>query len=272
MNQREDLRHTGLTLIKIGTTTLTTHDGQLDSDQLKNLVDQIGQELIKKRRDIMIVTSGAIACGSIALSLEPLSIPQKQASASVGQSLLMHHYTTLFKTYGCSVGQILLTKDCLQNPIRQLNICNTISTLLHQGAIPIINENDTIATDEIGEKFGDNDELSCKVAQLLHAKEMIILSDIDGVYTANPTTHADAKQLTHLDPLSTEWHSFIQDIPNTKSRGGMLSKLTHAVEAVQSGVSVVIANGRRPRVLTDIFDGNAVGTRIESPKNGSKAG
>ena len=251
-----------LTIIKIGTTTLTSPEGHLDLNNLRQLVYQMCQELSRGMRHLLVVTSGAITCGAAALALTAETIPEKQAAASVGQTLLMQEYRTFFGEKGISVGQILLTKDCTEDPIKKTHTQNTIFTLLAYDAVPIINENDSVATDEIGIKFGDNDELSCSVAQLVKAKDMIILSDTDGFYSANPKTHPEAQLIPELDIRSDHWLEMIEDIPNSKSRGGMTSKLTHAMVAVKAGTQVVIANGRRPHVLRDIFSGQAVGTRI----------
>ena len=251
-----------ITIIKIGTTTLTTPEGSLDIDNLSRLVAQLAEEAALKRRHLVLVSSGAITCGAEALMIKPISVPEKQAAASVGQALLMGQYIGLFRQYGIRVGQLLLTKDCMENRVRRTNTHTTLFNLLAHEVIPIINENDTVATDEIGVKFGDNDELSGHVAELVRASEMLILSDIDGLFTANPKTTPDATLIPELFVEDQEWGHMVQDIPNGKSRGGMLSKLTHAVAAAKSGVRVVIANGRGQDVLPKFFAGDAVGTRL----------
>ena len=235
-------------VIKIGTNVLTTEDGQLDLNTLRALTHQVADHIKTNKQPVVIVTSGAITCGSERMGLKPQSIPEKQAAASVGQILLMNEYATFFGQKGLQVGQILLTKDCIEDPIKNKNTQNTISTLFVQGVLPIINENDSVATDEIGVKFGDNDELSCKVAQLLNAQKLVILTDIDGVFTANPKKDAGAELIQRLESVSEAVFAQVDDIQNTRSRGGMTSKLTYAKLATESGIDVVIANGKAKHI------------------------
>ena len=250
-----------LAVIKIGTNTLTTPDAQLDLNVMRNLVSQMG-EAITRGQKLILVTSGAITCGAQALEFKPKSITEKQAAAAVGQILLMQQYTQFFGEKGIQVGQILLTKDCMQDPIRKRNTQNTISTLLEHGAIPIINENDSVATDEIGAKFGDNDELSASVAKLVQADQLILLTDIDGLYTANPKLDPTATLISDIPVVTPEILALVQDTDNGRSRGGMTSKLTCAKDAAQAGITVTLANGRKPEVIRDILIGVSVGTRV----------
>ncbi len=231
---------------------------------MRQLILQICAELGHKSRSIILVTSGAITCGAQALGITPASIPEKQAAASVGQILLMHEYSTFFSQKGYKIGQILLTKDCIEDEIRRKNTQNTIFTLLENGIIPIINENDSVSTDEIGTKFGDNDELSAGVAELVGAKSLILLTDIDGLYTANPKKDPSATLIPLLSKIDDATFNLVNDIDNGRSRGGMTSKLTFAKQASEAGISVVLANGKRPDVVKDIFEGKAVGTRVEA--------
>ncbi len=255
-----------IVIIKIGTNVLTTDEEQLDLNVLRHLVDQISVEHVKQKSQFVIVTSGAITCGAKPLGVKPSNIPQKQAAAAIGQILLMREYAHFFSQHGIHIAQILLTKDCITEPIKKQNTQNTLFTLFEQGIIPIINENDTVATEEIGEKFGDNDELSCGVAQLVDASLLITLSDIEGLFTANPKADASAVLIDRLASVSDETLKLVNDIPNGKSRGGMTSKLLCAKKASDSGIAVVLAKGKRLNVISDILSGNSVGTRIDAQK------
>ncbi len=251
-----------ITVVKIGTNTLTTPDAQLDLNVMRHLVDQMAQIMLGGTTKIVLVTSGAITCGAEALKFRPQSISEKQAAAAVGQILLMREYAQFFGDKGISVGQILLTKDCTEDPIRKRNTENTIFTLLDQGILPIINENDSVATDEIGVKFGDNDELSASVAKLVHATQLILLTDIDGLFTANPKLDPTATLIREISDISDDTLGLIQEAPNGRSRGGMTSKLTCAKDVSDAGIEVVLANGRRANILRDIMDQRAIGTWI----------
>ena len=192
----------------------------------------------------------------------PCSIPEKQAAAAIGQSILMQEYNRFFQQRGYTSGQILLTKEGLQSEIILNNVRNTITTLIAHSAIPIINENDSVATDEIGVKFGDNDELSCLVAKLVQAEELILLTDIDGVFDQNPKTDPHAALVKNITDCNDSMLALAQDIPNSRSRGGMSSKLRAAKEAAEAGIDVWIANGRRRHILSDIVAGIGPGTKI----------
>ncbi len=249
-----------ITVVKIGTNLLTTPSGKLDLNNLRELVNQLVDEWALGKQWLVLVTSGAITTGSERLGLVPESIPQKQAAAAVGQILLMQEYGHFFGQRGIPIGQLLLSKDAFLDPVRSNHISNTLVTLLKQGVLPIINENDTVATDEI--RFGDNDELSCLVTALVGARTLYLMTDIDGLYTANPKKEAGAVLMEHIPEVSEAVLALAQDLPNQRSRGGMRSKLLSAREAALAGAEVVIANGRRENVLANLFSGKAVGTRI----------
>ncbi len=249
-------------VVKIGTNILTTQEGKLDLNTLRSLIHQLCEALFERNNQVIIVTSGAITCGSERMGLRTQSIPEKQAAASVGQILLMNEYASFFGQKGFQVGQILLTKDCIETPVKRQNTQNTIATLLTQGVVPIINENDTVATDEIGVKFGDNDELSSKVAQLVDADKLIILTDIDGVFTGNPKKDPQARLMHRIETITDDIFNQVDDIQNNRSRGGMSSKLTYAREAAQAGIDVVIANGKTKNILNAILANETVGTFI----------
>jgi len=249
-------------VIKVGTNILTTEDRKPDLNNLRDIVHQICDLLDTKQHTVILVTSGAITCGAEALQMTPTSIPEKQAAAAIGQSVLMQEYNRFFQQRGYICGQILLTKDGLQSDIVLGNVRNTINTLIEHHVIPIINENDSMATDEIGVKFGDNDELSCLVAKLVNAEELILLTDIDGVFDRNPKTDANAVLIREITDCDSSMLHLAKDIPNSRSRGGMASKLRAAKDASESGIDVWIANGRRRHILSDICAGMGPGTKI----------
>ncbi len=249
-------------VIKVGTNILTTQDRKPDLNNLRDIVHQICDLLDTKQHTVILVTSGAITCGAEAMHITPGSIPEKQAAAAIGQSILMQEYNRFFQQRGYTSGQILLTKEGLQSEIVLSNVRNTITTLIAHSAIPIINENDSVATDEIGVKFGDNDELSCLVAKLVEAEELILLTDIDGVFDHNPKTDPNAALVKNITDCNDSMLALAQDVPNSRSRGGMSSKLRAAKEAAEAGIDVWIANGRRHHILSDIMAGIGPGTKI----------
>lgn len=249
-------------VIKIGTNILTTPSRWLDLNNLRSLIFQVCDELDRGQYDVVVVTSGAITCGAERMGFFPETIPEKQAAAAVGQILLMQEYTHFFGTRGYAVGQLLLTKDSLENPIVKENAHNTLMTLISRGIVPIVNENDSVATNEIGPKFGDNDELSAEVARLTQASRVILLSDIDGVYSDNPKLDPSAVLLPEIGDVESVLQ-VARDVDNGRSRGGMKSKLTAAKSVIESGADVWIANGRSQGVIAGIQNGERVGTRIK---------
>lgn len=251
-------------VVKIGTNLLTTDDMRLDLNNLRNLIYQLCDVYDQGHYDFVVVSSGAIACGAERMGIQPVSIPEKQAAASVGQSLLMQDYVRFFGLRGRPVGQILLTKDELENSIIKTNAINTLSHLLASGVVPVVNENDSIATNEIGPKFGDNDELSSVVARLINAERLILLSDIDGVFTDNPKENPNATLIPLLDGISDETLTVARDIAGGRSRGGMASKLAAARDASLAGIEVHIANGRSPNVIEMIQSGKQIGTKVSA--------
>lgn len=255
-----------IVIIKIGTNILTTPEGKLDLNNLRSLITQIANEADKGNDHFILVTSGAITSGSERLQIQAKTIGQKQAAAAVGQILLMHEYKRFFEQRGYNIGQILLTKDCVKNKIVSQNACSTIFTLLQESVIPIINENDSVATEEIDNRFRDNDSLSCHVAKLVHAKQLILLTDIDGLYTANPKKDPKSRLIATIIKIDDSVFNYIDDEVSTRSRGGMQSKLTAAKEASEAGIQVVIANGRKPNIINTIFTGKFIGTAIAAQK------
>jgi glutamate 5-kinase len=249
-----------LVVIKIGSNILTTSEGRLDQNNLKNLCNQVAA-LREKEISVVVVTSGAIVSGSERLKIKPVSIPEKQAAAAVGQSLLVNDYNAFLEPHGLTVAQVLLTKDGLEEPARRENTSNTLKTLLRLGAVPLINENDTVAVDEI--KFGDNDMLSANVAVLLNVDKLIILTDIDGLHTANPRTHANTQLIPEVTKIDPSVEALASEKGSGKGVGGMVTKLNAAKLATTHGIETIVANGREPAVLTRIvLQKELVGTRF----------
>ncbi len=251
-----------ITIVKIGTNLLTTAEGLPDLAAMKQYVSAVATAFLQKKTRIIMVTSGSITCGSYPLGIKPVTIPERQAAASVGQIILMKEYSALFAEFNIQVGQLLLTKDGIEDELRKHHAKNTIMTLLDHGVIPIINENDTVATDEIDQKFGDNDQLSALVAQFVDASLLILLTDTDGVYTKNPKLHDDAQLIDRIEQVSSDILDMVEDVNTGRSRGGMSSKLSAARLASEHGVDVFIANGRKDGVLSGLLNGECHGTHI----------
>jgi glutamate 5-kinase len=251
-------------LVKIGTTILTTNKGELDLNNLRQLTHQISQ-IIDQNHHLILVTSGAITCGAELINSSLQTIPEKQAAASIGQLLLMNEYSLFFKSQGIQVGQLLLTKDGLLDKNKKTNALNTINTLLNHGCIPIINENDSVATNEI--KFGDNDELSSLVAILCNVDRYILLSDIDGLYTDDPSQTKTASLIPSISHINDQIKLSAKGPKNKQGSGGMISKINAAEQAMNHGITVTIANGRQPQILQDILDNKSIGTTFKTIKS-----
>ena len=248
-------------VVKVGTSTLAHGTGRLNIRQVEKLCKALS-DLKNAGHQVVLVSSGAIGMGVGKLSLNnsPADMPTKQAAAAVGQCELMYVYDKLFGEYNHVVAQILLTGDDLEHEDRKHNFENTVFRLLELGALPVINENDTIATQEIA--VGDNDTLGAIVAASVRADLLVVLSDIDGLYTANPKADPEARVIPVVWELTPEIWALAGDKGSELATGGMVTKLRAAEIATQSGVTMVIANGRRPENLYDIVDGRDVGTRF----------
>lgn len=252
-------------VVKVGTRVLTHDDGTLDQDRVTAIAEQIAG-LIEMKRHVVLVSSGAVAAGMSRLGLgqRPSNLAHLQAVAAVGQSRLIESYNRALEVHGLHAAQILLTADDLNDRTRYLNVRNTLLALFHYGALPIINENDTVRVDELQRNVGDNDRLAAMVTNLLRAPLLILLSDVEGLYDRHPSD-PQAAVIPIVKQLDTAIRDFQQQSTvaapaNQLSRGGMASKLEAARLAVSAGESVVIANGRRPNVLTEILLGENVGT------------
>lgn len=254
-------------MVKVGTSSVTKNDGSLDFNVMRELTDQVSMA-VRNGYQIILVTSGAIASGIAELGIRPNpnDIVFKQACAAVGQAILMEHYRQLFRRHGLKVAQVLLTKEDLANRTSYVHTCNVLDKLLSIGVIPIINENDVTSVDEImpimkGYKvnFSDNDILSVLIANAIQADLIIILSDIDGLYNANPSKNKKAQVIPLVEKITPELKKLAEG-KSTFGRGGMKTKLEAAEIAMQSGIPLIIANSRRKNVLLDILRGKQVGT------------
>ncbi|PKM82823.1 MAG: glutamate 5-kinase [Firmicutes bacterium HGW-Firmicutes-13] len=256
---RRHLKNAERIVIKVGTSTLTYSSGKLNLHYIERIVRELA-DLKNQEKDVLLVSSGAIGAGigKLGLRKKPKTIPEKQAVAAVGQGMLIQVYEKLFAEYGHIVAQILLTREDLINRQRYINSRNTLITLLKFGVIPIINENDTVAVEEI--EFGDNDSLSALVASLTNADLLINLSDINGLYTSNPHINSEARLINYVEKITPEIENLAEKTGNSLGTGGMKTKLESAKIAVNSGVSMVIANGQRPGIIHDIINGEKVGT------------
>jgi len=249
---------------KFGTGLLTGGSDHLNQDIMSSLVAQVAQ-LHHRGLELIVVSSGAIASGrhKLGLTKKVRGIPFKQVLASVGQSRLMYAYEQLFSQHGITVAQALLTKADLADRAGYLNARNTLLALLELRVLCIVNENDVVAVDEIQEaKFGDNDNLSAMVANLVDADLLLILSDIGGLYTADPHRSPDARLIPQVDRIDSEIERLAADTPSKFGTGGMITKIEAAKLATASGVTVVIADGREPNVILRLAGGEAVGTRF----------
>jgi glutamate 5-kinase len=247
-------------VIKVGSAVLASSEKGLDQARIERLSDEVS-DLFEQGREVILVSSGAIAAGLTKLGLAkkrgmPLSL--KQAAAAVGQSSLMWMYEKTFGAHGRKVAQVLLTREDLSNRPRFLNARNTLHTLLDYGVVPIINENDTVSVDEI--KFGDNDNLSGMVVHLVDADLLVILSDVDGLYTVDPKLDSSAEFISVVEKITAEVDRAAGDAQTSVGTGGMRSKIMTARKVGAYGTPMVIINGKKPGMLRALFDGRDVGT------------
>ena len=249
-------------VVKVGTSTLAHPTGRLNIQRLEKLC-QVLSDLKNMGHEIILVSSGAIAMGfgKLNLSERPKDVPTKQASAAVGQCELMYIYDKLFTEYNHTVAQLLITApDIEEGGVRKQNFHNTLARLLELGALPVINENDTISTEEFG--IGDNDTLSAIVAVTIQADLLILLSDIDGLFDGDPRKNPDAKLIDTVEKIDEHIISLGGGSGSNLGTGGMATKLRAAQMATAAGCEMVIANGQSPEVLYDVAAGKRVGTRF----------
>ena len=251
-------------VVKLGTSLLTGGSDHLDQEAMSGLVNQVAQ-LHKQGRELIVVSSGSIALGKykLGLSRKIKGIPYRQVLASIGQSHLMHVYDRLFQQHNITVAQALLAKADLSDRAGYLNARNTLLALLELRVLPVVNENDVVAVDEIKEAiFGDNDNLSAMVANLVDADLLIILSDIAGLYTADPRSNPEASLIPQVERIDARIERLASGTSSSLATGGMVTKIEAAKLATTSGVALVIADGREPDVILKLAAGKAIGTRF----------
>lgn len=251
-------------VIKLGTSTLTHKTGRLNIRRVEKLVKVIS-DIKNSGLDVILVSSGSIGLGmgKLGLTSRPSDTPTKQACAAVGQCELMYMYDKMFSDYNLVVAQLLLTKYILLEG-RRKNVENAVEKLLEKGVIPIVNENDTVAIDELELEMGENDSLAATVAAIARADMLIILSDIDGLYDKNPTENPDAKLIPVVSKITDELRENAGGAGSGLGRGGMITKLNAAQIAMEAGIDMAILNGKNPDSLYDLLEGKKVGTYFKA--------
>lgn len=246
-------------VIKVGTSTLTYETGKINIRRMVKLCSVLA-DLHNSGREVVLVTSGAIGVGvgKLGLKERPKDIPGRQAAATVGQCELMFMYDKFFGENGVKTGQLLITKSDIENDKRRENLENTFEKLFEYGAVPIVNENDSVATEEI--VYGDNDSLSAIVARLIHADRLIILSDIDGLFDENPAENPDARLIPVVKEITPEIEALCGGSGTERGTGGMITKIHAAKIATEAGISTVIMNGTAPQDIYKLIDGHCIGT------------
>ena len=254
-----ELKNYNRIVFKVGTSTLTHENGKPNFKKFEELV-RVLADLKNSGREVVLVSSGAIAVGADSMKLpqRPTSIAGKQAVAAVGQCELMFIYDKLFSEYNQVVAQVLMTKDSMEKHSERNNVVNTFSKLFQYGAIPVVNENDTVVIDEL--VFGDNDTLSAVVADCIDADLLVIITDIDGLYDKNPAEHADAKLIHEVNEITEELFKNAGGSGSNRGTGGMYTTVQAAVIAQKAGVDTVILSGANLRKIYDLLDGEQVGT------------
>ena len=257
---RESLKSARRIVIKVGTSTLAHADtGKLNLYRIEHLIREIA-DLHNAGKEIIFVSSGAIAAGmnKLGIKVKPQTIPENQALAAIGQGVLMHIYEKFFAEYGQTIGQILLTKENAVDEEARANSRNSLSTVLSMGAIPVINENDAVGVDEI--RIGDNDNLSAIVAAMINAEVLIILSDIDGLYTGNPNVDKSARLIDEVAEIDSEIERIAGGAGTKLGIGGMFTKIQAAKFATANGVTMLIVNGSTNGNLRRALSGESIGT------------
>lgn len=253
-------------VVKVGTSTLTYDTGKTNIRRMHKLVSVLS-DIVNSGIEVALVTSGAIGVGvgKLGLKERPSDISGRQAAATVGQCELMFMYDKLFGEYGHTVGQLLITKSDVDSEERRNNLVNTFEKLFDYGAVPIVNENDSVAVDEI--VYGDNDSLSAIVAKLINADALIILTDIDGLYDDNPNENEDAKLISQVDEITDELIAVAGGHGSRFSTGGMVTKLHAAQIAMDAGIDTIVMNGAAPESIYKALDGKQIGTFFTGKKD-----
>ena len=250
-------------VVKVGTSTLTHAGGRTNIREMERLV-RVLSDIMNSGKQVVLVTSGAIGIGvgKLGLKEKPKDTPGKQAAATVGQCELMFMYDKLFSEYGNTIGQLLITRSDFESDERRANLSNSFEKLFEFGAIPVINENDSIAVEEI--VFGDNDTLSAMVAKLVNADALIILSDIDGLYSGNPREDENAYLIPVVEEISDELMAIADTKGSTRGTGGMVTKLHAAQIATEAGIDTIVMNGAQPEDIYRLLDGRQTGTYFKA--------
>ena len=253
MNRRKNLKACRRVVIKIGTSTLTYSNGQLNLQRIERLVRELA-DLHNRGMEVLLVSSGAIGVGATRMGYKkiPRTMPEKQALAAIGQGALVQLYEKLFSEYNKTVAQVLLTRGDLDERLRYLNATNALLAILDLGVIPIINENDTVVVEEI--KFGDNDTLSALVASIVDADLLIILSDVDGLYDSDPRVNRDARLQAEVDEITSMMEENSKNRGSSFASGGMLTKLKAARICMAAGIPMIIANGDGDNIIRRVMD------------------
>ena len=258
-------KETNRIVVKVGTSTLTYDTGKINIRRLSKLA-QVLSDLKNAGKEVVLVTSGAIGVGvgKLGLKEKPRDIPGRQAAATVGQCELMFLYDKFFGEYGNITGQLLVTRDDFENDERHTNLHNSFMKLFEYGAIPIVNENDSIAVEEI--VFGDNDSLSAHIAKIVEADLLIILTDIDGLFNANPREDENAVLIHSVDEITDDILALAGGSGTARGTGGMITKLHAAQIATQAGIDTVVMNGSDPEDLYKLLDGRQIGTLFKAKR------
>lgn len=266
---RQQLDKAQRIVVKVGTSTLIYPNGTINLSAIDQLAFVLA-DLNNQGKEIILVSSGAIGVGlnKLQMATRPPTIPEQQAVAAVGQTELMNIYAQRFSTYSQQTGQVLMTRDVIDFPESRQNVTNTLEQLLQMQVIPIVNENDAVSVDELDHltKFGDNDQLSAIVAQLTKADILIMLSDIDGFYSANPLTNPEAKLYSHITAIDENLMAQAGDKGSSFGTGGMRSKLKAAQRVLENDSTMVLANGKQPQIIFEILAGKTIGTLFAGNK------
>ncbi len=259
MTHRKYLKDKKKIVVKVGTSTLAYDNGKMNLQRMEKLV-RVLADLHNSGKEVILVSSGAVGMGvgMIGLDEKPTDLVKKQALAAIGQLGLLRLYQKFFDDYNLTVAQVLLTKDGIENSLRRKNARNTLNELVDMGIIPVVNENDTVITDEI--EFGDNDTLSAAVATLIHADLLLILTNTDGVFTADPHIHRSAQKVPKVMNASDDLKDVDLEGSSKLGSGGMASKIAAAELCREHNVDVVIADGSEPATIMDVLEGKDLGT------------
>jgi glutamate 5-kinase len=266
-NLRQRLKNAKRIVVKVGTSTLTYDTGKINLSRIDKL-SMVLSDLVNQGKEVILVTSGAIGVGvgKLKLTERPKTIREKQAVAAVGQCELMHIYSKFFSEYGHIVGQILLTRDVVEDEYRRSNVINTFETLLEKEIVPVVNENDSVCVKELGGEngdnlvFGDNDTLSAIVAILIKADLLIVLSDIDGLYNCDPRKNKYYQKIPVVYEITPEIENYAGGEGSEQGTGGMVTKISAAREVIKEGIDMLLINGEEPGIIMDVLSGLDVGT------------